>query len=59
MFSSTQDSKTKNQKTKTLLSKLSDAKRYSENSQFSEISTKSYSDKISKKLLQKVEASLK
>lgn len=58
MFSSTQDSKTKNQKTKTLLAKLSDAKRYSEDSQLSEISTKSYSDQISKKLLQKVEASL-
>lgn len=58
MFSSTQDSKTKNQKAKSLLAKLSDAKKFSEDSQFSETSTKSYSDQISKKLLQKVEASL-
>lgn len=58
MFSKAQNLKRRDPNTKTLLAKLSDAKKYQKDSNHPEISTKSYSDQISKKLLIKVEASL-
>lgn len=58
MFSTAQNQKTKDQNTKSLLAKLSDARKYQKDSNHPEISAKSYSDQISKKLLIKVEASL-
>ena len=58
MFSNTTSSDKNSQSTNSLLAKFSNADKYKTNSNPTELSTKSYSDQISKKLIEKVEASL-